>query len=255
MDGIIPELKEKLKCLKNPVICFSGGMDSTVLVRNAKEFCPDFTVLFVKLPMNSQRQIDAALKVAESLDIKLRIEELSWDGLKGVETNGPERCYYCKDAIFSVAEKVCKEICSEAIIAGDNADDLDSERPGHRAAKEHGVINPLKEAGIGKARVKKSIAEMDLPIAIIKDTCMATRYPLNHPIGDKEMRFVEDCEAAVRKVSGLKQLRVRIDGNKATVSTDISETSEMVRQITKINYELKSRGLECDLDLNGYKGV
>ena len=96
---------------------------------------------------------------------------------------------------------------------------------------------------------------MDLPVTIIKDTCMATRYPLDHPIGEKEMRFAEDCEAAVRKVSGLKQLRVRINGDRAVVSTDISETGEMVRHMTKINYELKSRGLECDLDLEGYKGM
>ena len=255
MDGIIPELKERLDSLKNPVICFSGGLDSTVLVRNAKEFCHEFTVLFVRLPMNSQRQVDAAKRVAECLGVPLRIEHLGWGDLKGVEKNGPDRCYHCKDAIFRTAERVCREIGSNVIIAGDNADDMDSERPGHRAAKEHNVINPLKEAGIGKSRVKQSIAEMELPVIMIKDTCMATRYPLNHPIGEKEMRFAEECEAAVRKVSGLKQLRIRIDGGRATVSTDISETGEMVRNITKINYELKSRGLECDLDLSGYKGV
>ena len=255
MDGIIPELKERLETLRAPVICFSGGLDSTVLARNAKEFCPSFTLLFIRLPMNSRRQIDAAVKIAESLGIPLRIEKLDWDDLKGVETNGPERCYYCKDAIFSKAEKICREIESDVIVAGDNADDLDSQRPGHRAGREHGITNPLKDAGIGKSRVKQAISEMALPVDMIKDTCMATRYPVNHPIGEKEMRFVEDCEAAVRKVSGLKQLRVRIDGNKATVSTDVSETGDMVRYFTKINYELKSRGLECDLDLNGYKGM
>ena len=252
---MIPELKERLSSLKDPVICFSGGMDSTVLARNAREFCSRFTLLFIRLPMNSQRQADAAAEVARYLDMPLRVEHLGWDDLKGVETNGPDRCYHCKDAIFSKAEEVCREIGSDVIVAGDNADDIDLLRPGHRAAREHGVINPLKDAGIGKARVKLAISEMDLPVMMIKDTCMATRYPVNHPIGEKEMRFVEECEAAVRKVSGLKQLRVRIDGNKATVSTDKSETGDMVRFMTKINYELKSRGLECDLDLEGYKGV
>ena len=255
MDGIIPELKERMGSLSEPVICFSGGLDSTVLARNAKEFCPSFTLLFIRLPMNSQRQIDAAVRIAKYLGIPLRVEKLDWDDLNGVETNGPDRCYHCKDAIFSKAEQVCREIGSDVIVAGDNADDMDSQRPGHRAGREHGVINPLKDAGIGKFRVKQAISEMDLPVDMIKDTCMATRYPLDRPIGEREMRFVEDCEAAVRKVSGLKQLRVRIDGNRATVSTDVSETGDMVRYITKINYELKSRGLECDLDLDGYKGV
>ena len=255
MDGIIPELKEGLGSLDNPVICFSGGLDSTVLARNAKEFCSRFTLLFIRLPMNSQRQVDAAVNIAESLDVPLRVERLGWDELEGVETNGPDRCYHCKNAIFAKAETVCTEMGSETIVAGDNADDLDSQRPGQRAAKEHRVINPLKDAGIGKSRVRKAIAEMELPVMMIKDTCMATRYPVDHPIGEREMRFVEDCETAVRKVSGLKQLRVRIDGSRATVSTDISETGDMVRYMTKINYELKSRGLECDLDLNGYREV
>ena len=255
MDGIIPELKERLESLRGPVICFSGGLDSTVLARNAKEFCPSFTLLFIRLPMNSQRQIDAAVKIADSLDIPLRMESLDWGDLKGVETNGPDRCYHCKDAIFSLVERIRSETGSDAIVAGDNADDMDSLRPGHRAGREHGIINPLSDAGIGKSRVKLAISEMDLPVEMIEDTCMATRYPVNHPIGERGMRFVEDCEAAVRKVSGLKQLRVRIDGNRATVSTDVSETGEMVRYMTKINYELRSRGLECDLDLHGYKGV
>ena len=255
MDGLIPELKGIMGPMKEPIICFSGGMDSTVLLRNAKAYCDRFTVLFIRLPMNSQRQIDTAKEVARYLDIPLRIEDLGWGDLKGVEGNGPDRCYRCKDAIFTKAEEVCNEIGSDCIIAGDNADDIDSERPGHIAAKEHGVINPLRLAGIGKARVRKCLDEMGLPFQIIKDTCMATRYPVGHPIGEKEMRFVEDCESAVRKVSGLKQLRVRIDGGRATVTTDIAEIDEMVRHMTQINYELKSRGLECDLDLEGYKGV
>ena len=255
MNGIIPELEESLHSLKKPVICFSGGMDSTVLARNAKEYCSDFTLLFIRLPMNSQRQVDAAVSVADALDLPLRMERLGWDDLKGVETNGPDRCYHCKDAIFRKAEEVCRDAGSGTILAGDNADDLDSQRPGHRAALEHGVINPLKDAGIGRGRVRKCLDEMHLPIVIIKDTCMATRYPTGHPIGEREMRFVEDCEAAVRKVSGLRQLRVRIYGGRATVTTDISETGEMMRHLTKINYELRSRGLECDPDLEGYKGM
>jgi len=252
MDGIIPELEGILRPLQNPVLCFSGGLDSTVLLRNLKEYCPDFTVLFVNLPMNSQRQIGLARDIAEFFEIPLRIETLGWGDLKGIENNGPDRCYICKRAIYSLASEIAK---GGPVLSGDNMDDMDSERPGHRAGKELGVLNPFKDASTGKARIKKALAEIDLPFVMVKDTCMATRYPEGTLIGEKEMRFAEECEAAVRKVSGLKQVRVRINGERALVQTDESELGEMVRRRTQITYELKARGLDCDLDLNAYRKV
>ena len=116
------------------------------------------------------------------------------------------------------------------------------------------MINPLKEAGIGKSRIIKAVEELDLPFPMFKDTCMATRYLTGYMIGEKEMRFAEECEASVRKVSSLRQLRIRIDGDRALVQTDESELPEMIRHRTQITYELRSRGLDCDLDLEPYKG-
>ena len=252
MDGIIAELGPILASYHNPVICFSGGLDSTALLRNALEFCDDVTALFVKLPMNSQRQIESARKVAEYLGADLIIAELGWDDLKGIERNDENRCYICKTAIYALANAIA---AGSPVLAGDNADDKDDERPGHRAAKEKSVINPLKIANIGKSRVIRAVEEMQLPVPMFKDTCMATRYPVSHAITERDLRFVEECEASVRKISGLKQLRIRINGNRAMVQTDVSEIPEMVRYRTQITYELKSRGLDCDLDLEGYKSV
>ena len=252
MDGTIPELEGILRPLRNPLLCFSGGLDSTVLLRNLKEFCSDFSVLFVRLPMNSQRQVQSAQDIAEFLDVPLIVRTIGWDDLSGIENNGPDRCYICKRAIYSLASDISG---GGPVLSGDNEDDRDSERPGHRAGKEYGVLNPFKDASIGKARIRKALAEMGLPFMMVKDTCMATRYPEGTLIGEREMRFAEDCEDAVRKVSGLRQVRVRINGDRALVQTDESELGEMVRRRTQITYELKSRGLDCDLDLNAYKGV
>ena len=252
VNGIIEELGPVLASFRHPVVCFSGGYDSTALLRNALEFCDDVTALFVVLPMNTQRQIDSAGKVAEHLGADLTVARLGWDDLKGIENNGPDRCYICKKAIYSLAKAIAVD---SPVLAGDNADDRDDERPGHRAAEDKGVINPLKDAGIGKSRIIRAVEELKLPFPMFKDTCMATRYPVGHPITERDMRFAEGCESAVRKVSGLKQLRIRIDGNRALVQTDESELPEMVRRRTQITYELKSRGLDCDLDLEPYKGL
>ena len=252
MDGIIAELGPILASYHNPVVCFSGGLDSTALLRNALEFCDDVTALFVKLPMNSQRQIESARRVAEYLGADLTIAELGWDDLKGIERNDENRCYICKTAIYALANAIA---AGSPVLAGDNADDRDDERPGHRAAKEKSVINPMRIANIGKSRVIRAVEEMQLPVPMFKDTCMATRYPVGHAITEMNMRFVEECEASVRKISGLKQLRIRINGNRAMVQTDVSEIPEMVRYRTQITYELKSRGLDCDLDLEGYERV
>lgn len=252
MDGIIEELGPVLASYHHPVICFSGGLDSTALLRNALEFCDDVTALFVKLPMNSRRQIESATRIAEVLGADLTIAELRWNDLKGIERNNDDRCYICKSAIYGLANAIA---AGSPVLAGDNADDKDEERPGHRAAKEKDVINPLRIANIGKSRVIRAVELMQLPVPMFKDTCMATRYPTGHTITERDLRFVEDCEASVRKISGLKQLRIRINGNRAMVQTDVSEIPEMVRYRTQITYELKSRGLDCDLDLEGYKGV
>lgn len=252
MDGIIPELRPVLSRYDRPVVCFSGGLDSTVLLRNAIEFCENPVALFVRLPMNTARQLEAAIRIAVHLDAELRFETLSWNDLKGIENNGPDRCYLCKRAIFSKALDVAEDY-GNVVFAGDNADDRDDKRPGHRASRELGIVNPLREAGIGRGRVKAAISEMGLPVVMIKDTCMATRYPVGYPIGEREMRFAEECESAVRKVSGLKQLRIRYNGKDCMVTTDRSEMDEMVRHITQITYELKSRGLQCDFDPKEYE--
>ena len=254
MDGMITELKDVMGGLADPVICFSGGLDSTVLLRNAKEYCRSFTALFIRLPMNTERQVDTAKRVAEQLGVPLRIDALTWDDIKGIENNGPDRCYICKRAIYTKAFSIADSMGSKIVLAGDNADDDVTKRPGHRAGVELNVMNPLREAGIGRRRIIQAIDEMDFPFPMIKDTCMATRYPEGHIIGEKEMRFAEDCEKAVREVSRLKQLRIRYDGNIATVSTDPSEMGEMYRLRTQISYELKARGMECHLDIEGYKG-
>ena len=255
MDGMIEELKDTLGSFSKPVICFSGGLDSTVLLRNAMGYCDDPVALFVRLPMNTSRQIDSAERIAEYLGIGIRIEDIRWDELSGMENNPQDRCYICKSAIYRKAKEIASSCGADAVLAGDNADDKDSDRPGHRAAFENGIRNPLKEAGIGKSAVISAIEEMGLPVPMFKDTCMATRYPFNYPIGEKEFRFAEECESAVRKISGLEQLRIRIDGNRALVQTDEKELPNMIRFRTQITYELKSRGLDCDLDLNAYKGV
>ena len=252
MNGIIAELEAPLKSMRNPVLCFSGGLDSTVLLKNVKEFCENFTAVFFRLPMNTERQTGLAEDIASFLDIPLKIIDLGWDDLRGIEGNGPDRCYICKRTMYSAARRLAGSMGSDTIIAGDNADDDMSDRPGHRAGMEIGVVNPLRDAGIGRTRIVGAISEMNLPFHMVKDTCMATRYPVGTPIGEREMRFAEECERAVRKVSGLEQLRVRIKGDRATVTTDISEMDQLVRFRTQITYELKSRGLDCDLDLKGY---
>ena len=255
MDGKMEELRDVLSRFRRPLICFSGGYDSTALLRNAIEYCDDPAVLFVKLPMNTARQVDSAKRIAEYLGLEPMFEELGWDDLKGVENNPQDRCYICKRAIYGKALEIAERIGCDAVLAGDNVDDKDTERPGHLASVELGVRNPLREAGIGKSRVVKAVEELDLPVPMFKDTCMATRYPFDRVIGEKEMRFAEDCESAVRKITGLRQLRIRIDGNRALVQTDEEELNDMIRFRTQITYELKSRGLDCDLDLNAYKGM
>lgn len=254
MNGIIPELVQALKELGGGAICFSGGLDSTVLLRNAMEAVPErYFPVFFRMPMNTERQIVSARRIASFLGCELSVIDLCWNDLPGVELNGPDRCYRCKTAMYAAASAFASSRGVSAVLAGENADDAHSDRPGRRAGKEKGIICPLEELDIGRAAIEAAVKELELPVPMFKDTCLATRYPVGEPIDEYSMRFAESCEDTVRVISDVHQLRVRIDGSEATLQTDPSETWKLERHLPEIEGTFMMKGLKVTIDRNGYE--
>ena len=252
-DGIIPELTERLKGLTGSVICFSGGLDSTVLLRNALEADPDgFVAVFAELPMTTVRQKDAARRIALSLGTQAEEVRIWWDALGEVRSNGPDRCYHCKRAIYMHARKIADNLGFVNVLCGDNADD--GIRPGTRAADELNVISPLSELGIGRDTVIKALESMELPVRIFKDTCLATRYPEGERLTDGMLRFAEGCESIVRTITDVGLLRVRLDADgNALIQTDPDEIERVEHHLKEIESSFILKGIKkTEIDKNGY---
>lgn len=256
MDGIISEIRNGLEGHRNSVICFSGGLDSTVVLKNAVEFIPgEFAVFMADLPMMSDRQRMAAVEICRSFGAVLNIEKIPVEEMNAVLKNGHDRCYRCKSVIYRHARDYADRAGLDHLIGGENADDRESERPGTVAGREFGVFNPLKESGIGRGRVLNSIREIGLPMPMVKDTCLLTRFPIGVDVKETDLRFVEVCETEIRRIAGVKQLRVRVSDGVATVLTSSSETGSLIGHSSEIKDFLSDNGLLMKIDGNGYGNI
>jgi pyridinium-3,5-biscarboxylic acid mononucleotide sulfurtransferase len=237
-------------------VCFSGGFDSTFLLAAAREALGDrCTAVFADIPLISDRQRRAAVAAADSVGARMVIVKLGWDDMPGVESNGPDRCYLCKRAIYSTVSEVAKDMDFDNILCGDNADDAETDRPGRRARGEYGICAPLEDLGIRKPDIISAVSSMDLGTSMMKDTCMATRIPVGTGISEASMRLVENCEAIVREVSGIGQVRFRIRGDTATIQTSEEETATLKASLEELETIFGEMGMTVDADIESYKGL
>ena len=170
--------------------------------------------------------------------------------------NQPDRCYFCKDELFSVLDKLAGSRGFAAIAYGVNADDTLDFRPGHRAATEHQVLAPLLDVGLAKSEIRRlsrraSLPTWDRPAS----ACLASRLPYGSEVTRERLALVEGGEAALREL-GFRQFRVRIHDNLARVEISPDElpralSREMAAAIAE---RLKSAGFAyVTLDLEGYR--
>jgi len=235
-------------------VAYSGGFDSTLLLQTISKIIPDGCAgVFVDSPLISERQRLAALNVAGHLGLRVIVTEIGWDDLSEVRTNTPERCYHCKTVIYQAVRNIASDLGIETCMDGENADDLGGDRPGRRAASELKIMSPFAEIGIGRREIVGSVNDMNIPEMMIKDTCMATRIRTGTPFSDRELRLAEECESFIRNETGVRQLRVRLDGSNATILTSPEETASLTTFKDMIFRELKKKGLNPSIDAEGYK--
>lgn len=213
-------------------VAFSGGVDSSVLLALAvRELRPERVVAVLGVsPSLAADERAAAHRVAAHIGAEV-VEVATFEGdIAAYRANGPDRCYHCKNELFArITDDIAAEHGITAVAYGENADDvLRPDRPGSRAAAEHGVLRPLADAGVGKAAVRRLAAAFGLPCADKPAApCLASRIPHFTEVTPEKLVQVEDAEAALRRL-GVRDCRVRHHGDIARIEVPVDGIAPLV---------------------------
>jgi len=251
-------LKKIIEEMGSIVIGFSGGVDSTLLLKVAHDILKDKVIAVIgKSETYPEEEFNEAIKLAEFIGARYKIvttEET--DNLKFAE-NPPDRCYYCKTELFSKLKEIAKAEGIRWIADGTNADDVKDFRPGLRAVKENNIRSPLLEAGLTKNEIRELSRLLGLPTWDKPSfACLSSRFPYGMPIDREKLKKIDKAESFLRKL-GLKVFRVRlIDENTVRIETGKEEFKKFFEDDfrVKVVNELKNLGfIYITLDLEGYR--
>jgi uncharacterized protein len=253
----LKKLKEIIRNLDSAVVAFSGGVDSTFLLKVAHEVLGDEVMaVTAKSSTYPERELNEAIEYAKSFKAKHIIIESEELDVEGFAKNPTNRCYYCKHELFSKLKAVAKENNIKYVLDGSNYDDIGDFRPGMEAAKELNVISPLKEAELTKDDIRKLSKELNVPTWNKPAfACLSSRFPYGNEITSKKLSMVERAEEFLLN-KGFRQLRVRHHGKIARIEVSPEERKKFfeIKIMDEVGKELKKIGFTyVTLDILGYR--
>lgn len=260
MDTTLAEQKlqkliSDIRSLETVAVAFSGGVDSTFLLKVCHEAIGDKAVaLTVTSSFVPGRESTEALEFCENLGVKHIVSKVDELSIPEFTKNPADRCYYCKKEIFSQMINSSGELGISYVLEGSNIDDDSDYRPGHRAIKELGVLSPLRQAGLTKEEIRYLSKKMNLPTWDKPSfACLASRFPYGEEITKEKLSMVEKSEDLLLSI-GFKQFRVRIHGNLARIEVLPEQFEMMIKNKEMIYSELKRYGFSyVTMDLKGYR--
>lgn len=257
-----PEEKEKLLLarladLPSVIVALSGGADSAYLAWIAHGALAERSLAVTALsPSFSAHDRAVVESFAKQTRLQHEFIETHEIANPAYRANGADRCYFCKDELFSSLDSLAQDRGFAAVAYGVNADDTLDFRPGHRAAAEHEVIAPLLDANLRKAEIRELSRRAGLPTwDRPASACLSSRIPYGTEVTPERLGMIERGEAALRAL-GFRQFRVRLHDKLARVEI---APEEMPRAMTAemgatISSELKRAGFAyVALDLEGYR--
>ncbi len=251
-------MRDSLRALRRVAVAFSGGVDSTFVLKVAADTLGPENVLAVigntaSLP---RRELHEAERLAESMNVRCRlIDPGEFDNPKYL-ANPKDRCYFCKDALYARMAEVLAADGFHAIVNGANTDDLGDYRPGHSAAIEHTVHSPCVEAGLTKADIRTLSAEMGLPTADKPAApCLSSRVQYGEAITPEKLAMIERAENFLHDL-GLRECRVRHHGNLARIEVPADRIESLAAAETRARIDAAFREFGYQyvtIDLRGFR--
>lgn len=250
-------LREYLKSLESVAVAFSSGVDSTFLLKTAKDTLGDNVIAVTARSCSFPgRELNEALEFCKKEGIRHFVcesEELSIDGFA---QNPKNRCYLCKKELFRKIQEIADENGIAAIAEGSNMDDMGDYRPGLTAVAELGIKSPLRHCNLTKADIRALSRYLNLPTWKKQSfACLSSRFVYGETITEEKLGMVDKAEQLLLDM-GFHQVRVRIHGMMARIEIAPSEFAMLMEENNrmKITGEFKKYGFTyVSLDLMGYR--
>lgn len=250
------KLGDILSGMNRVIVAFSGGVDSTLVLKRAQQVLGTENVLAVVVgsELFRKEEFTGAVKLAEDMGanvLKTEIKELEDEG---VAANTPESWYFSKKLLYSHLNGLAQELGYDHVLDGMIMDDMDDFRPGLRARTEAGARSVLQEADLYKREVRELSKELGLPVWDKPASCsLSSRIPYGERLDKEKIRQVDEAEKFIAKL-GIEMVRVRHHGNTARIEVAPDAMAQLVGCRDQILLKLTTLGFQyISIDLRGYR--
>jgi len=255
LENKIHRLRGELACLQRVLVAFSGGVDSSLVLKVARDALDSDAVgVLAVSPSLPKSEREEAVEMAREIGAELVLVETNEVMDPDYAANAPNRCFFCKDHVYAALRRHAEAHGILHVLDGMNADDTLDLRPGRAAAAKHGVRSPLNELGFTKEEVREAaqllgLKTWDKPAA----ACLSSRVPYGTPVTPPLLARIEAAEAYMKSL-GFAELRVRHHGEVARIEVPVEQLEQVTAKHQELSGGLKALGwLYITLDLDGLR--